>query len=408
MENDYLVLARKYRPQTLQELVGQEALVQTLTHAIERGRIPHGFMFTGIRGVGKTSTARILAKSLMCIGEDGARDAPSVTPCGKCEQCISITQDRNVDVLEMDAASRTGVGDIREIIENIGYQPVAGRYKIYIIDEVHMLSKSAFNALLKTLEEPPAHVKFMFATTEIRKIPVTILSRCMRFDLPRVESSLLTSHMQSVTQREGVNVDDDALRLIAAHSGGSVRDSLSLLDQAISSLGEGDTISTDAVRDMLGISGKAEIFALYDMLLEGRTADMLREFDRMYHSGMEPASIFLDMLEVCHILTQYVTIKDYAQTSDALASLSGDEQVEAERIAGAYGIAALHRLWQIISKGMAEVERSQAPLQASHMLLMRVSYISALPTPDEILRRLEEGSEGGLEESLEERDKKKA
>src|ERR671921_815263 len=280
----YRVLARKYRPQTFAELIGQDAMVQTLANAIQRGRIAHAFLLTGVRGVGKTSTARLIAKALNCIGADG-QGGPTIDPCGVCEPCVAIAEGRHIDVIEMDAASHTGVDDVREIIEAVRYASVSARYKIYIIDEVHMLSKNAFNALLKTLEEPPEHVKFIFATTEIRKVPITVLSRCQRFDLRRIETSLLIGHLKKIADLEAISVDDASLSMIARAGEGSVRDSLSIFDQAIAH-GAG-TVGAEAVRSMLGLADRARIIDLSEMLMRGDVASALREFRAQYDVGAD-------------------------------------------------------------------------------------------------------------------------
>src|SRR5246500_4941003 len=280
----YRVLARKYRPSDFTGLIGQEALVRTLSNAFATGRIAHAFMLTGVRGVGKTTTARIIARALNCIGPDGKRDQPTIHPCGVCEPCVSIAESRNMDVLEMDAASRTGIDDIREIIEGVRYAPVAARYKVYIIDEVHMLSKQAFNGLLKTLEEPPPHVKFVFATTEIRKVPVTVLSRFQRFDLRRIDSAELAAYLATLAQKEQVRIEDGALALIARAAEGSARAALSLLDQAIAH-GEGEGISAETVRDMLGLADRGRILDIFEKLMAGKVAEALADVQALYDAG---------------------------------------------------------------------------------------------------------------------------
>jgi DNA polymerase-3 subunit gamma/tau len=297
----YRVLARKYRPVDFTTLVGQEAMVRTLRNAIAHGRIAHAFMLTGVRGVGKTTTARILARALNCIGPDG-KGGPTVDPCGVCDNCKAITEDRHVDVIEMDAASRTGIDDVRELIEGVRYRPVSARYKVYIIDEVHMLSEKAFNALLKTLEEPPPHVKFVFATTEIRKVPVTVLSRCQRFDLKRVPLEVLVAHFAGIAAREKVEISPEAMALIARAADGSVRDGLSLLDQAIA-LADGP-IGEALVRDMLGLADRTQLFDLFDRLMQGDAAGALALVATLYGAGADPASLVQDLLELTHWLTR--------------------------------------------------------------------------------------------------------
>src|SRR5215831_7968824 len=300
-QTTYRVLARKYRPATFAELIGQEAMVRTLTNAIATGRIAHAFIRTGVRGVGKTTTARILARALNCVGPDG-KGGPTISPCGVCEPCRSIAEDRHVDVIEMDAASRTGVDDIRELTDGVRYRPVSARYKVYIIDEVHMLSKNAFNALLKTLEEPPPAVIFVFATTEIQKVPVTVLSRCQRFSLRRVPVELLIAHYGRVAEAERVEADEEALALIARAADGSVRDGLSLFDQAIS-LGRG-RVEAAAVRDMLGVADRGAVFDLLESVLKGDAVEALSRMDRLYQDGADPLIVLQDLLELGHFVTR--------------------------------------------------------------------------------------------------------
>src|SRR5215469_4547948 len=297
----YRVLARKYRPSDFTGLIGQDALVKTLSNAFATGRIAHAFMLTGVRGVGKTTTARIIARALNCIGPDGKRSEPTIHPCGVCEPCISISESRNVDVQEMDAASRTGIDDIREIIEGVRYAPVAARYKVYIIDEVHMLSKQAFNGLLKTLEEPPPHVKFVFATTEVRKVPVTVLSRCQRFDLRRIETDELVAHLSAIAKKEDVAVEQAALALIARAAEGSARDALSLLDQAIAH-GESAKIDAAMVREMLGLADRGRVLDLFEKTMSGRIAAALDELKELHDRGADPLAVVQDLLEIVHFL----------------------------------------------------------------------------------------------------------
>src|SRR5882724_817785 len=298
----YRVLARKYRPSDFTGLIGQDALVKTLSNAFAGGRIAHAFMLTGVRGVGKTTTARITAKALNCIGPDGKRKEPTMTPCGVCEPCVAITESRHIDILEMDAASRTGIDDIREIIEGVRYAPAEARYKVYIIDEVHMLSKAAFNGLLKTLEEPPPHVKFIFATTEVRKVPVTVLSRCQRFDLRRIEAGRLAELMRGISAKEGIAIEEEALRLIARAAEGSARDGLSILDQAIAHAS--GTVETESVRGMLGLADRALIIDLFEEVMHGDVAAALPRLKQLYDVGADPAVVLEDLAGFTHLVTR--------------------------------------------------------------------------------------------------------
>jgi len=381
-DESYRVLARKYRPTTFDELIGQQALVRTLTNAIASGRLAHAFLLTGVRGVGKTTTARIIARALNCVGPDG-EGAPTPTPCGECEHCTAIAGDRHIDVIEMDAASRTGVADIRELIDGVRYRPTSARYKVYIIDEVHMLSGAAFNALLKTLEEPPPHVKFVFATTEIRKLPVTVLSRCQRFDLRRVDMAILVTHFSALAVREDVKVEDGALRLIARAADGSVRDGLSLLDQAIVH-GAGE-VKEAAVRDMLGLADRARIFDLFDALMRGAVDDAMAQTGGLYAAGADPLVVLSDLLELTHWLTRLKIAPD-----------AGDEinHAETERVRGAEMAVALSfpvlaRTWQMLLKGLGETRAAPEPLAALEMALLRLAYVAELPTPAEAIGALE-------------------
>ena len=379
---EYRVLARKYRPATFEELIGQGAMVRTLENAINTGRLAHAFILTGVRGVGKTTTARLIAKTLNCVGEDGQGDI-TATPCGKCDNCIAIAESRHVDIMEMDAASRTGVDDIREIIDSVRYAPVSARFKVYIIDEVHMLSKNAFNALLKTLEEPPPHVKFIFATTEIRKLPVTVLSRCQRFDLRRVDSETLIKHLSKVTAQEGVKIDDQALIMIARASEGSVRDGLSLLDQAIAH-GGGD-VSAEQVRDMLGLADRAKILDLIKAVMSGDAPQALSIFAEQFSLGADPAIILKDLAEVTHWLTRLRVTPDAGSdklTSEAELSMGRD-------MAQGLQIPQLTRAWQILLKGMDEVRVAATPMEAAEMVLIRLCYAADLPSPAELVKKLE-------------------
>ena len=378
----YRVLARKYRPSTFEELIGQDAMVRTLSNAIESGRLAQAFMLTGVRGVGKTTTARLVARALNCIGEDG-KGTETITPCGVCEQCVAIAQDRHVDVIEMDAASRTGVDDIREVIESVRYRPTSARYKIYIIDEVHMLSKGAFNALLKTLEEPPAHVKFIFATTEIRKVPVTVLSRCQRFDLRRIDQDLLASHFNMVAEKEGAKVDDTALAMIARAADGSVRDGLSLLDQAIAHChGE---VGEEQVRDMLGLADRGRTFDLFDAIMKGSAADALGVMDTLYAAGADPSVVLQDLLELTHWLTRVKVVPDAAQN----AVVSEMERVRGKEMSETLAMSVLARAYQILMKGLGEVRNAPHPQQAAEMVIIRLCYVADMPTPEEAVRMIQ-------------------
>src|ERR1700720_2923886 len=382
----YRVLARKYRPSTFAELIGQEAMVRTLSNAIAAGRIAHAFILTGVRGVGKTTTARILARALNCVGPDGSGGA-TAEPCGQCEQCLAIAEDRHVDVMERDAASRTGVDDIRELTEGVRYRAVSGRYKVYIIDEVHMLSKNAFNALLKTLEEPPPDVKFVFATTEIHKVPVTVLSRCQRFSLRRVPVELLIEHYRRVAEAEGVEVEPAALALIARAADGSVRDGLSLLDQAIA-LSAG-TIEEAAVRDMLGIADRGLVFDLFETVLKGDAADAVERMESLYQGGADPLMVMQDLLELSHFVTR-LKLAPGAGSGDPLEE---GERERAPPLAAALAMPVLTRAWQMLLKGIEEVQLAPAPAQAAEMVLIRLAYVANLPAPADLVRALSAGQQ---------------
>jgi len=382
----YRVLARKYRPQTFADLIGQEVLVRTLTNAFASGRIAHAFLLTGIRGIGKTTTARIIARGLNCIGPDGQGEA-TTTPCGVCPNCIAIAEDRHVDVIEMDAASNTGVDNMRDLIDSVRYAPTNARYKVYIIDEVHMLSKSAFNAILKTLEEPPPHVKFIFATTEIRKIPVTIISRCQRFDLKRVEMDELSNHLVDVAGRESITLPADCATLIAAAAEGSVRDSLSLLDQAIAmhTDAEGNVaIAPDSVRDMLGLADKTQSFRLLSLIFTGKTDEALAAAQALHHQGADPAMLLSDLLDITHYLTRIVA----APVLAANLHYSPAEQALAKEMAAQLSVPALTRAWSILTKGADELRHSDHAPATLEMVLVRLGYASALPTPAELVRQV--------------------
>jgi len=383
-DDAYQVLARKYRPTTFSGLIGQDVLVRTLTNAFKTGRLAHAFILTGVRGVGKTTTARIVARALNCIGPDGAGE-PTTEPCGVCEHCLAIAQDRHVDVLEMDAASRTGVDDIRELIDGVRYRPTSARYKVYIIDEVHMLSKNAFNALLKTLEEPPEHVKFIFATTEIRKVPVTVLSRCQRFDLRRVDIPTLEAHFGGIAEKEGAKLSPTALHLIARAADGSVRDGLSLLDQAISRA-EGE-ISEDQVRDMLGLADRSQSFQLLEAAMAGDTPGALEQFGQMFADGADPAAVIEDLLEVTHWLTRVKVIPSVLD-DPAVPEI---ERLRGKEMADKLSMPALSRAWQMLLKGLGEVRLAPSARQAAEMVLVRLAYTATLPTPEEALKSLASG-----------------
>jgi DNA polymerase-3 subunit gamma/tau len=375
----YRVLARKYRPQTFAELIGQDAMVQTLANAIARGRIAHAFLLTGVRGVGKTSTARLIAKALNCIGPDG-QGGPTITPCNVCEQCRAISEGRHIDVIEMDAASHTGIDDIREIIDAVRYASVSARYKIYIIDEVHMLSKSAFNALLKTLEEPPEHVKFFLATTEVGKVPVTVLSRCQRFDLRRIPAEKLADHFAEVSKAEGVEVETEALGMIARAAEGSARDGLSILDQAIAH-GAG-TVTADQVRDMLGLADRGRIRRLLQLVLSGDATAALAELDEAHELGIDPMQLLRGLMEALHSATR-------AKAGAASGALqSAEERENTEQMAGALSWGMIHRLWQMLLKGLQDVEIAPDPREAAEMALLRLIHAADMPDPASLLQRL--------------------
>ena len=384
-DKPYRVLARKYRPKDFDTLIGQDALVRTLTNAIETGRVAQAFMLTGVRGVGKTTTARIIAKALNCIGPDGS-GGPTAQPCGKCDNCIAIAADRHVDVMEMDAASRTGVDGIRELIDSVPYRPVQARFKIYILDEVHMLSTAAFNALLKTLEEPPEHVKFIFATTEIRKVPVTVLSRCQRFDLRRVALEVLGAHFKSIAEQESTIVEDDALAMISRAADGSVRDGLSILDQAIA-LSNG-TVTGELVRDMLGLADRSKSFDLFESTMKGNAPSALDIARSLYNAGADPVVVVQDMLDICYWVTR-------ARLSPDLIEAASTPELERTRggdMAKALSMPSLTRCWQMLLKGLGEVQSAPNPIQALEMLLIRLTHAADLPPPGDIVAKLKDGS----------------
>ena len=380
----YRVLARKYRPQTFADLIGQEAMVRTLRNAFEAGRIAHAFVLTGVRGVGKTTTARIIAKGLNCTGPDGA-GGPTVEPCGVCDACRAIAEGRHVDVLEMDAASRTGVNDIREIIDGVAYRAASARYKVYIIDEVHMLSTSAFNALLKTLEEPPPHVKFIFATTEIRKVPVTVLSRCQRFDLRRIEPDAMLAHLGRIAGIEGVSVAPDGLALITRAAEGSVRDALSLLDQAIAH-GAGETGAAE-VRAMLGLADRGRILDLFAAVMGGDARGALAELAAEYAAGADPVAVLRDLAEVTH----WISMLKLAPESAEDPTIGPDERTRGLDFAARLPMRALTRAWQMLLKALEEVATAPNAMMAAEMAIIRLTHVAELPPPEEIVRRLTTG-----------------
>ena len=379
----YRVLARKYRPSDFTGLIGQDALVRTLSNAFVTGRIAHAFMLTGVRGVGKTTTARIIARALNCIGPDGQRKEPTIHPCGVCEPCIAIAESRHVDVQELDAASNNGVEEVRQIIDAVRYAPASARYKVYILDEVHMLSKPAFNAILKTLEEPPAHVKFIFATTEIRKVPVTILSRCQRFDLRRIESAELVGLLASIAEKENVAIADEALGLIARAAEGSARDGLSLLDQAIAH-GEGGGIEADLVRDMLGLADRGRVLDLFEKVMAGKIGEALTDLGSLYDHGADPLTVMQDLLEIVHFLTRIKV----APGAEGFFDGSSGEAKRAADMAAKLSVPSLTRAWQMLLKGLIEVRDATRPVAALEMALIRLSHAADLPPTDKLVRDL--------------------
>ncbi|WP_375394108.1 DNA polymerase III subunit gamma/tau [uncultured Sphingomonas sp.] len=382
----YRVLARKYRPQTFSELIGQDAMVQTLGNAIKRDRLAHAFLMTGVRGVGKTSTARLIAKALNCIGADG-QGGPTIDPCGTCEPCRAIAEGRYIDVIEIDAASHNGVDDIREITDATRYAAVSARFKIYIVDEVHMLSKPAFNALLKTLEEPPAHVKFLLATTEVNKVPVTVLSRCQRFDLRRIPADRLAAHFADVCVKEDAPAEPEALMLIARAAEGSARDGLSILDQAMAHAGiEGGGVTAGAVRQMLGLSDRSAVRDLLGHVLAGDGMRSLAALRRQYDYGVDPLSVFQSLMETVHGITlaKLGTAADAAQAEEERAALG--------EWAGSLSYPVLHRLWQLFLKGHDEIARAALPIEAAEMALLRAIHASTLPDPGELARAIANGT----------------
>ena len=384
-ENQYVVLARKYRPQSFEDLLGQDALVQTLTNAIKNNRLHHAYILTGIRGVGKTTTARLIAKALNCLGLDG-KGSPTINPCGVCENCKAIAAGRHIDVLELDAASRTGVDDIREILDGVRYKPTNARYKIYIIDEVHMLTKNAFNALLKTLEEPPAHVKFIFATTEIRKVPITVLSRCQRFDLQRLTIEDLLTLFKKIVAAENLKADDEALHMIAKAADGSARDGLSLLDQAVS-LGSG-TVKADIVKEMIGLADASQTFEIFTNLIAGDVKQVVIDLQEQYKNGGNPLSLLKDLIALTHLIAKVKLVPSFVNDS----SISEAEREFCNQISPNVSIAVLSKIWQMMIKGINEIQISPVQIDALEMILIRVAYSASLPTPYELLNDVKKNS----------------
>ena len=384
----YRVLARKYRPSNFDDLIGQEAMVRTISNAFETGRIPQAWILTGVRGVGKTTTARIVARALNYELADGSVKGPTIAMPTLGVHCQAIMESRHIDVIEMDAASHNGVDDIRQINDAVRYAPVSARYKVYILDEVHMLSTQAFNALLKTLEEPPPHAKFIFATTEIREVPVTVLSRCQRFDLRRVDASTLVTHLAGIAKKEDIGAETEALALIARAAEGSVRDSLSLLDQAIAhAAGE---IRAQDVRAMLGLADRTRVIDLFESLMKGDVGAALKELREQYDIGADPLVVLADIAEFTHFVTR---IKIVPAVADDI-SLGEAERTRGRALAATLSMRVLSRTWQMLLKGIAEVQAAGRPLAAAEMLLVRIAYVADLPTPDEVIRSLDDGGAG--------------
>ncbi len=379
----YRVLARKYRPETFADLVGQDAMVRTLKNAFKADRIAQAFILTGIRGTGKTSTARIIAKGMNCVGADG-KGGPTTAPCGQCEPCRAIAEGRHVDVLEMDAASNTGVANIREIIDSVHYRAASARYKIYIIDEVHMLSTGAFNALLKTLEEPPEHVKFIFATTEIRKVPVTVLSRCQRFDLRRIEPEVMIGLLQKIAKSEGGEITDAALALITRAAEGSARDATSLLDQALSH-GAGET-TADEVRAMLGLADRGRVLDLFDMIMQGDAGGALAELSAQYADGADPLAVLRDLAEITHWISVIKITPEAAEDP----TVSPDERARGSDMAARLQMRVLTRMWQMLLKALDEVAQAPNAMMAAEMAVIRLTHVADLPPPEDVLRKLQD------------------
>ncbi len=367
--NQYRVLARRYRPKTFKDLIGQDAMVRILSNSFELNRVAHAFLFNGVRGVGKTTTARIVSKGLNCI----KNEKPTIDPCGECESCIAAKNDRHVDIIEIDAASHTGVDDMRELTEGVRYKPSVGRYRIYIIDEVHMLSTAAFNALLKTLEEPPEHTKFIFCTTEIRKIPVTVLSRCQKFDLRRVSNVELVKHLKNIAENEKVLIDVASLNLIVRSSDGSVRDALSLLDQAISI--SNHDIKEESVKTMLGLSDKSKVWDLFDSLMEGNSLNVINNFESLLNAGSDPILLIEELMVVCHNVTRAIAIPSL----DTSQNMSEFEAKRALKSATNLNIPSVTKCWQLLLKGHSEIQSTYSVKEATEMILLRITYAANLP-----------------------------
>ncbi|MCB1476858.1 MAG: DNA polymerase III subunit gamma/tau [Rhodobiaceae bacterium] len=388
-QSGYRVLARKYRPTSFADLIGQEAMVRTLRNAFAAGRLAHAYMLTGVRGVGKTTTARVLARAFNYSAP--GHDEPTLDMPQMGVHCEAILDSRHMDVIEMDAASHTGIDDIRDIIDSAAYRPVAARYKVFIIDEVHMLSRAAFNGLLKTLEEPPDHVKFIFATTEIRKVPITVLSRCQRFDLRRIPGDVLTAHLAGISEKEAVEVEDDALALIARAAEGSVRDALSLLDQAIAH--GGGKVDAEALRAMLGVADRGRTLDLFETVMQGDIAGALAIFDELYVTGADPLAVIDDLAEAAHLATRFKLTPDLRSDQ----ALNEDERVRGAAFAETLPVSALSRAWQVLLKGHGEVETAPRPAHAAEMVLVRLAHMATMPTPEEALRKLAEGGDSAGE-----------
>ena len=374
---DYQVLARRYRPKNFDNLIGQTSTVRILSNAFKLNRIAHAFLFTGVRGVGKTTAARIVARGLNCLNTDN----PTIAPCGKCSSCIAAANDRHVDIIEIDAASHTGVDDMRELTEGVRYKPSVGRFRIYIIDEVHMLSNQAFNALLKTLEEPPEHAKFIFCTTEIRKIPITVLSRCQKFDLRRVSTSEIINHLKMICESENVLIDSESLNLLARSSEGSVRDSLSLLDQAIS-IGKND-IKAEDVKVMLGLSDKSKVWDLFDSLMEGDPLKVIKNYEDLLNDGSDPFLLIEELMRICHNVTRAIAVP----TLDMSQSMSEFEVVRAKNSAKNLNIPSVNKCWQILIKGQVEIQSTYSIKEATEMILLRIIYAAKIPNLTDLIEK---------------------
>ena len=374
---DYQVLARRYRPKNFDNLIGQTSTVRILSNAFKLNRIAHAFLFTGVRGVGKTTAARIVARGLNCLNTDN----PTIAPCGKCSSCIAAANDRHVDIIEIDAASHTGVDDMRELTEGVRYKPSVGRFRIYIIDEVHMLSNQAFNALLKTLEEPPEHAKFIFCTTEIRKIPITVLSRCQKFDLRRVSTSEIINHLKMICDSENVLIDSESLNLLARSSEGSVRDSLSLLDQAIS-IGKND-IKAEDVKVMLGLSDKSKVWDLFDSLMEGDPLKVIKNYEDLLNDGSDPFLLIEELMRICHNVTRVIAVP----TLDMSQSMSEFEVVRATNSAKNLNIPSVNKCWQILIKGQVEIQSTYSIKEATEMILLRIIYAAKIPNLTDLIEK---------------------